>query len=103
MVWETREVRGEMNHSRFASLCLLQLLLPTKVKNADHERVLQRRQQLATIRDDNDPQQQRTAMTTTHDDNDPQQQRPATTTTRNNNDPQQRPATTTTHDDNDLR
>jgi len=41
MVWETREVRGEMNHSRFASLHLLQPLLPTKVENADHEGDLQ--------------------------------------------------------------
>jgi len=30
MVWKTREVRGEMNHSRFTSLHLLPLL-PTNV------------------------------------------------------------------------
>jgi len=34
MVWETREVRGEVNHSRFISLHLLQLMLPTKLENA---------------------------------------------------------------------
>jgi len=33
MVWETREVCGEMNHSRFASFHLLRLL-PTNIENA---------------------------------------------------------------------
>ena len=55
MAWETHEVCGETNHSRFASLRLLQPLLPTKVENADHEGDLQRRQQLVRIHDDNDP------------------------------------------------